>query len=117
VLVETQDRSVGTAHAARFRVTGHGGELKVHHVKPVGEHLLEGGPKRRLDVAQPFEAVRRPERGHLKQPLVRMAGTVGRIGHRDDAAAVLLRRADGLLLVFARVDERQHGHVVRPRHA
>ena len=40
-----------------------------------------------------------------------------RVGHRDDAPAVLLGRADRLLLVLARIDERQHRHVVRRRHA
>ncbi len=105
------------AEAASSRVSSHGRQLEVHHVVPMGKHLLQRRSQRLLVVAQPLIAVRGPERGQLTHPLARPAGTVGRIRHRDDAPAILLRGADGVFLVLVRIDERQHGHVVQRGHA
>jgi hypothetical protein len=113
VFVETQDRSGAAALGARRGVSGHGGELEVHHVVPMREHLLESRSERLLAVAQPLVAVRRAERGQLQEPLARAAGAVRRIGHRDDALTILLGRADRLFLILVRIDERQHGNVIR----
>jgi hypothetical protein len=116
VLVEAQERSSVVAPAVRRRVSRHGSELEMDHVVPMNEHLLQGGPERLLAMAQPLMTVRRTKRSPLQEPLARATGGIGRVGHRDHASAIFLRRTDRLGLFFTRVDERQHRHVVRGSH-